>query len=95
MRLTGRMRSIWQSVTDAVGLAGSLAWLLGDHVRRRLTGRPSWTEELFSDLHFEIDERDVAKPYDSPGDLPVEEARTKQTARVGEVNGSKKSGGKR
>lgn len=94
MSFTGKMRSIWQSVADAVGLAGSLAWLLGDHVRRRLTGRPSWTEELLGDLHFEIEERDIAKPYDCPGDLPVEEARTKQTARVAEVNGSKRNGGK-
>ena len=44
MSFTGKMRSMCQSVTEAVALAGSLAWLLGDHVRRRLTGRPSWTE---------------------------------------------------
>ncbi len=76
-------RRLWataRQVKEAVGLAAGLSWLLADHVRRRLTGRPGLFDELFADLHIEIDERDIHPPYDDR-DTPVQEARTKQPAR--------------
>ena len=75
-----RLRAAAGQVKEAVGLATSLAWLLADDVRRKLTGRPGLFDELFADLHIELEERDVHPPYDDR-DGPIEEARTKQTAR--------------
>ncbi len=67
-------------IKEALGLAAGLSWLLGDHIRRKLTGRPGLFDEMFADLHIELDERDILPPYDDR-DVPSEEARTKQTAR--------------
>ena len=77
---TRRLRAAAGQVKEAVALAGGLTWLLADHVRRKLTGRPGLFDELFADLQFEIDERDIHPPYDDR-DAPIKEARTKQTAR--------------
>ena len=75
-----RLRAAAGQVKEAVGLAAGLGWLFADHVRRRLTGRPGLFDELFADLHIELEERDIHPPYDDR-DAPIEEARTKQTAR--------------
>jgi hypothetical protein len=70
-----RIRAGAHMIAGSVAGAVTLAWFAVDHVRRRLTGRPGLFDELFEDLRFEIDERDVAKPYDAPGSGP----NTKQT----------------
>ncbi len=75
-----RLRAAAGHIKEAFGLAAGLSWLLADHARRKLTGRPGLFDELFDDLHIELDERDVHPPYDDR-DAPIEEARTKQTAR--------------
>ncbi len=75
-RITARLSKAAAQVKEAIGISYSLAWLLVDHVRRKLTGQPGLFEEL--DFTIELDERDVTPPYDR--DPPAAEARTKQTS---------------
>ena len=74
------LRQAAAQVREAVELGAGLAWLLADHVRRRLTGRPGLFDELFSDLDFGLEERDVMPPFDGD-EPPPQEARAKPTAR--------------
>ncbi len=60
------------SVGSAFFMAGLLAWIGVDHVRRRLTGRASMFGEMFEGLDFDLREEDVRKPYDAPGSTPPE-----------------------
>ena len=58
------------SVGSALVMTGLLAWIGVDHVRRRLTGRPSMFGEMFEGLEFDLREEDLRKPYDAPGSGP-------------------------
>ncbi len=80
---------VTESVSNAAGVAYALGYLLVDHVRCRLTGRPTWFEALFDDLDFHIEPEDLEKPYDRPGDIDVEQAPRKQAA---PLNGRKRKG---
>ncbi len=66
-------------VKEVLGIGAGLAWLLADHVRRRLTGRPALFDELFSELDLGLEERDVMPPYEE--DRPLQEPSAKQTGR--------------
>ncbi len=74
--IAARLAKVAAQVKEAIGVAYSVGWLIADHVRRKLTGQPGLFEDL--DFTIELDERDVMPPYDDP---PIEEVRTKQTAR--------------
>ncbi len=77
-------RAAMHRVRDTGELVASLAWLLADHVRRRLTGRPSLLEEVFGSLDFDLVEEDILPPFEDC-DPAAEEARTRQVPR--RVNG--------
>lgn len=61
-----RIRVLGGDLASALAGSVTLGWLLIDHVRRRLTGRPALFDELFSDLRIEITEDDIRKPYEAP-----------------------------
>lgn len=79
--LGGGITRVAAWVKEALGVGVTLGWLLYDHVRRRLTGRPGLFDDL--DIKVELDEADVTPPFrDDDGDDHVQQARTKQTARA-------------